>query len=79
MERSPKVRAGDVAAGAVVKLSDGTFGVVLQGFGMQSGVGVDRWHAPAAFLPADEEVELVDALASYLRIPERELEAGGLN
>lgn len=76
MERKV-LRAGDVAAGAVVEFSDGTFGVVLAAFGMRSGVGVDRWRAPPGVVPAHELVELVDALASYLRIEDRELEAGG--
>lgn len=66
------MRIGDVLPGAIVKLSDGTFGAVLARFGMQSGVGVDRWGEPAALPPVDEEVELVDALVRYPRIEERE-------
>ena len=57
------VRVGSLPPGAIIHLADGTPGVVLgqRGCSRTSDVGVDLWHEPAALLPRDELVELVEA------------------
>lgn len=55
------MRLGDVRYGALVQLRDGTFGVLSRTTSSGGGgVPVDLWHAPAALIPPDEEVHVVD-------------------
>jgi hypothetical protein len=50
----------EVAPGAIIRLQDGTYGVVLIASG-GIGVGVDLWHEAAALLPCGELVEVVSS------------------
>jgi hypothetical protein len=45
--------------GAVVRLRDDTYGVILERHMSKDIVAVDLWHAGSAFVPSEEVMEVV--------------------